>query len=92
MGNPVNNKAISAKSAAWMRYYNRRNNMFLKITRIKDFEYVKLVESYRDNDGVTRHNVICNFGRLDRMKSDPSFVRSIKKLCEMIEETPGNEN
>lgn len=59
-------------------------DMFVKITQIKDYCYVKIVESYRDEKGVTRHSTICNFGRLDRLKKDKSFIRSVAKLNEIL--------
>ena len=31
--------------------------MFIKTTKTKGLEYIKLVESYRDENNVTRHNV-----------------------------------
>jgi len=58
--------------------------MFVKITQIKDYCYIKVVESYRDEKGVTRHSTICNFGRLDRLKKDKSFVKSIAKLNALV--------
>jgi len=71
--------------------------MFVKLTQIKDYCYVKVVESYRDEKGVTRHSTICNFGRLDRLKKDKSFVKSISKLyalvndLEVLEDGTGTE-
>lgn len=43
------------------------------------------MESYRDDNGVTRHNVLYNLGRLDMLKADQSFVTALKKLCNLIE-------
>jgi len=56
--------------------------LFIKTTRVKGFEYIKLVESYRDN-GTTRHRVLFNFGRADLIKKDESFLRIVKRLCEV---------
>ena len=45
-------------------------------------EYIKLVESYRDS-GTTKHRVLFNFGRADLMRKDESFLRIVKRLCEV---------
>ena len=57
--------------------------MFIKTTRSKNREYIKLVESYRDENKVTRHNVLYNFGRTDEIKNSESFINVVKKLCEI---------
>lgn len=66
--------------------------MFIKTTRAKKYEYIKLVESYRDENNVTRHKVLFNFGRLDLIKNNKSFINVVKKLCEIaeigVEQTP----
>ena len=59
--------------------------MFIKTTKAKDYEYIKLVESYRDEKNVTRHNVLFNFGRADLIKNNKSFINMVKKLCEIAE-------
>ncbi len=59
--------------------------MFIKNTCAKGHNYIKLVESYRDENGITRHNVLYNFGRLDILKADKSFVTALKKLCQLVE-------
>ena len=46
--------------------------MFIKITRVKGYEYIKLVESYREN-GTTRHRVLYNFGHADLVKKNESY-------------------
>ena len=56
--------------------------MFVKTTRVKGYEYIKLVESYRE-DGKTKHRVLFNFGRADLIKRDESFLRIVKRLCEI---------
>jgi len=58
--------------------------LFIKTTKAKDFEYIKLVESYRE-DGKTKHRVLFNFGRADLIKKDASFIRIVKRLCEIAE-------
>lgn len=62
--------------------------MFIKTTKANNYEYIKLVESYREN-GTTKHRVLFNFGRADLIKKDESFIRIAKRLCE-IAGLPGN--
>ncbi|NCB40591.1 MAG: IS1634 family transposase [Erysipelotrichia bacterium] len=59
--------------------------MFVKATKAKGYTYVNIVESYRDEAGVSRHKILYNFGRLDELKADKSFVNCIKKICRLIE-------
>jgi transposase len=59
--------------------------MFVKTTKSKGREYIKLVESYRDENKVTRHRVLFNFGRSDLLKDDKSFINIVKRLCEIAE-------
>lgn len=59
--------------------------MFIKTTRTKGYEYIKLVESYRDKEGITRHRVLYNFGRADFLRNDESFLRIVKRLCEIAD-------
>jgi transposase len=59
--------------------------MFVKATKAKGYTYVNIVESYRDENGVSRHKTLYNFGRLDELKADKSFVSCIKKICRMVE-------
>ncbi len=59
--------------------------MFIKNTNAKGHNYIKLVESFRDENGVTRHKVLYNFGRLDVLKADKSFIAALKKLCHLVE-------
>lgn len=58
--------------------------MFIKTTRAKGYEYIKLVESYRES-GTTRHRTLYNFGRADLIRKDESFLRVVKRLCEIAE-------
>ena len=59
--------------------------MFIKTTRTKGLEYIKLVESYRDENNITRHNVLFNFGRADLIKNNKSFINVVKRLCEIAQ-------
>ena len=65
--------------------------MFIKTTRAKNYEYIKLVESYREN-GTTRHRTLFNFGRADLIKKDESFLRIVKRLCEIAEVEPAKKS
>ena len=56
--------------------------MFIKTTKVKEYEYIKLVESYREN-GKSKHRVLYNFGRSDLIKKDAGFLKIVKKLCEI---------
>jgi len=58
--------------------------MFIKTTKAKQYEYIKLVESYREN-GTTKHRLLYNFGRADLIKNDKSFLNVVKRLCEIAE-------
>ena len=60
----------------------RVKEMFIKTTRAKGYEYIKLVESYRES-GTTRHRVLFNFGRADMIRQDESFLRIVNRLCEV---------
>jgi len=58
--------------------------LFIKTTRAGGFEYIKLVEAYRE-DGKSKHRVLFNFGRADFIRKDESFLRVVKRLCEVAE-------
>ena len=57
--------------------------LFIKTTRTKGYEYLKLVESYRES-GKTKHRVLFNFGRADVIRKDESFLKIVSRLCEVI--------
>ena len=68
--------------------------MFLKITRAKNYEYIKLVEAYRE-EGKSKQRVLYNFGRADLIRNDEGFLRIVKQLCEIANlpvEHGGKEN
>jgi len=65
--------------------------MFIKTTRSNGREYIKLVESYREN-GIARHRVLYNFGRADMIAKDASFLRIVKRLCEVAGVSIAGEN
>lgn len=56
--------------------------MFIKITKSGKYEYAQLIKSYRE-DGVTRHKVMLNFGRLDQMENNPSIQQLGLRLLEL---------
>lgn len=56
--------------------------MFIKITKSGNYEYAQLVKSYRE-DGVTRHKVLLNFGRLDQMQNNPGIQQLAMRLLEI---------
>jgi len=58
--------------------------MFIKTTKAKGYEYIKLVESYREG-GTVKHRTLYNFGRSDLLKKSGSFVKIVKRLCEIAE-------
>jgi len=56
--------------------------MFIKVTKPGKYQHAQLVESYREN-GVTRHKVLLNLGRVDQIANNPSYqnlARSLAKL------------
>lgn len=63
--------------------------MFLKKTRTDGKIYLQVVQSYRDETGITRHRVICNLGRLDKLRRNESARRIILELLELLLENAG---
>ena len=58
--------------------------LFIKTTKANGYEYVKLVESYREGRS-TKHRVLYNFGRADIIRGDKCFINVVKRLCEIAE-------
>ena len=58
--------------------------VFIKTTKTRNVEYIKLVESYWE-DGKSKHRVLFNFGRADLIKNDASFLKVVRRLCEIAE-------
>jgi len=56
--------------------------MFIKITKTKNYHYVQLVQSYRKN-GLVKHKVLLNLGRLDEIENNPSFQKLGKRILEL---------
>ena len=61
--------------------------MFLKHTKAKGNTYLQVVRSYKDANNVTRHEVLFNLGRLDKLKEDESVQRVIGELFSLFNET-----
>jgi len=57
--------------------------LFIKITKAKNYEYIKLIEAYWEN-GRSNQRVLYNFGRADLIRNDESFLRIVKRLCEVV--------
>lgn len=58
--------------------------MFLKKTRTNSKTYLQVVQSYRDEKGISRHKVVCNLGRLDKLRNDENIRRLILELLELM--------
>lgn len=58
--------------------------MFLKKTRSDGKLYLQIVESYRDEKGISRHRVICNLGRLDGLRQNESARKIILEVLELL--------
>jgi len=56
--------------------------MFIKISKVNNYQYVQLVRSYRENN-TTKHEVLFNFGRLDEIQNNPSMQRLALRLTEL---------
>ena len=65
--------------------------MFIKTTHSKGYEYINLVESYKDGK-ITKHRVLYNFGRADHIRNNQSFINCVKRLCEIVELAPVEKN
>lgn len=57
-------------------------DMFIKVTKSGKYEYVQLVSAYREN-GVIKHKVLLNLGRLDQIENNPSIQRLALRLQEL---------
>lgn len=62
--------------------------MHIKIVKAGKYEYVRLVESFREN-GKVKHKVILNLGRKDIIEGNPSFKRLAERLLEISGGTVG---
>src|ERR1700733_3936971 len=57
--------------------------MYVKITKSKNFQYVRLVRSFR-KDGKIKHEVFLNLGRLDLLEKNPAWKNIITKLAAIV--------
>ncbi len=57
--------------------------MYVKITKSKNFQYVRLVRSFREN-GKIKHEVFFNLGRLDLLAQNPAWKNIINKLAGLV--------
>lgn len=60
--------------------------MFPRLDRVssggKIYEYLRLIESYRDENGRCRHRVVTNLGRLDQMQGQlEELVDKLRRFC-----------
>lgn len=63
--------------------------MHLKTVKVGNYEYVRLMESYREN-GVAKQKVVFNFGRRETIEGNISFQRLGERLLE-IANAPSNK-
>ena len=57
--------------------------MFIKVTTSGKYQYVQVVESFRDKEGISRQKTIFNLGRLDNIQNNPSFQNIALKLLQL---------
>ena len=57
-------------------------HVFIKTVKAKGYEYIQLVESFRE-DGKTKHRVLYNFGRRDFLSNDKMFQNIARRLGEI---------
>ena len=60
--------------------------MFVKKTRSKNFIYLSLVKSYREN-GQVKHRTVAKLGRLDELKKNDQLSRIVATLAEASNES-----
>lgn len=56
--------------------------MFIKITKSGNYKYCQAVESYRQ-DGLIKHKVLFNLGRLDIIQNNTAFQNFARRLCQL---------
>jgi transposase len=66
--------------------------MFVRVQRVKQggrtYEYVHIVEGYRDEAGKVRHRVVANLGRRDRLK-DSGALDNLAAAFTRLDPAPG---
>jgi transposase len=64
--------------------------MFVKLTRSGSRSYVKLVEAFRDDTGVSRQRVIATLGRLEQVRAGTADAL-LRGLHRVIDDQPADE-
>jgi len=66
--------------------------MFVRVQKVRQagrvYEYVHVVEGYRDGDGKVRHRVVANLGRRDRLK-DSGALDNLAAAFTRLDPEPG---
>src|SRR6266849_5178800 len=66
--------------------------MFVRVQKVRQggrvYEYVHIVEGYRDPDGKVRHRVVANLGRRDRLK-DSGALDNLAAAFTRLDPAPG---
>ena len=66
--------------------------MFVRVQKVRQggrlYEYVHIVEGYRDEDGKVRHRVVANLGRRDRLK-DSGSLDNLAAAFTRLDPAPG---
>src|SRR5207302_9524480 len=66
--------------------------MFVRVQKVRQagriYEYVHIVEGYRDEAGKVRHRVVANLGRRDRLK-DSGALDNLAAAFTRLDPAPG---
>jgi transposase len=67
--------------------------MYVRVQKVRQgsrvYEYVHIVEGYRDDDGKVRHRVVANLGRRDRLK-DSGALDNLAAAFTRLDPAPGH--
>src|SRR5207244_3432826 len=67
--------------------------MFVRVQKVRQagrvYEYVHIVEGYRDADSKVRHRVVANLGRRDRLK-DSGALDNLAAAFTRLDPEPGS--
>jgi hypothetical protein len=67
------------------------DEMFIRKTKVGNYEYLMLVESYREQETKkVKQRMLYNFGRTDVIKQDAMFIKIVDKLNEFIQSERSN--
>lgn len=61
--------------------------MFIKATKSKNYHYLQIVESYREN-GKIKHRTIANLGRFDELKNNKQLLNMANRLLKLSGQSP----